>query len=114
MGHGPSPARQFADAFRRELDRQKLGVRTLARQRDPGNLERERRNLHRWLSGQHLPVLAVRRELAVELGVDPGTFEVDADDDSEAAELLAVLDPLVRLLDRRWEQLRSEREGAPT
>lgn len=103
MGHKQSPAEQFAAAFRGVLEDQKLGVRTLARRRDPQNVDRERRNLHRWLAAEHFPTLPVRRQLAVDLGVDASEFEVETDD-AEAAEFMAALMPLARAFSQIADQ----------
>ncbi len=102
MGHAQTHKERFAKAFREALDQQHLGVRTLARRRDTTStrdgIERERRNLHRWLSGKHLPSSTDRQQLAVDLGLDASAFEIPEDDDAEAASMRVLsLDELLRL-----------------
>lgn len=64
------------------MQRQGLSVRGLARRMDPENLDRARRNLHRWLDEGMTPNRASRREIAAGLGVRES--ELPEDDDEEA------------------------------
>lgn len=81
---------------------QGLSVRGLARKIDPNNVDRVRRNLHRWLDQGLSPHRASRREVAVALGLD----EHALDDDEEDAlptyhDLIEALRPLANLFSGR-------------
>ena len=59
----------FVQRVRAEMKQQNLSVRGLARRMDPENLNRARRNLHRWLDEGTVPGRASREELAAALGI---------------------------------------------
>jgi hypothetical protein len=63
------------------MDAQRLSVRGLARRIDPGNLDRARRNLHRWLDEGIVPGRISRLEVATALGIDAAELEGDEDDE---------------------------------
>lgn len=72
----------FAQRVRGHMEEQGLSVRGLARRMDPSNVERARRNLHRWLDEGIAPNRASRREIASALGVD--SESLSGADDEEA------------------------------
>lgn len=82
----------FVRRVRAEMTTQELSIRALARRMDPENLNRARRNLHRWLDEGITPSRASRAEVAVALGIPES--ELDPDDE-EADQLMA---PLVRAI----------------
>jgi transcriptional regulator with XRE-family HTH domain len=61
----------FVQRIRAEMKEQNLSIRGLARRMDPDNLNRARRNLHRWLDEGIVPGRASRDELAEALGIPP-------------------------------------------
>jgi hypothetical protein len=73
------PSTNFVRRVRKELAAQDLTIRGLARRMDPDNLNRARRNLHRWLDEGISPSMASRAEVAVALGI----AEVELSDDDE-------------------------------
>lgn len=102
----PKPAAlKFAKTVRAELKRKGWGVRTLARtmaapDRSEEAIERERRNLNRWLSGNHNPTHHHRRRVAKALALKAGALD-DDDEEEDALErdLKAVLRKHRRLQD---------------
>lgn len=83
------PRTRFATRVRSEMDAQGLSVRALARRIDPANLDRARRNLHRWLDEGMQPTRTSRVAVARALGVD--VSELEEDDDDEEGDIQAVL-----------------------
>lgn len=75
------PRTQFGETLRRELDRQQLSIRKLARIMAPANPEPMRRNLARWIGGYNQPSRVHRVMVADALGVPLETF--DSDDEEE-------------------------------
>lgn len=86
----------FVARVRAEMGRQNLSIRGLARKIDPANVDRARRNIHRWLDEGIVPHRSSRREVAVALGLD----EHSLDDDDEEADLAVVLLKSLRALVR--------------
>ena len=84
------------------MDTQRLSMRGLARRIDPGNIERARRNLIRWIHGGITPGRNSRNDVARALGIDPSELE----DDDEETDLAAVLEAF---LDRRIDALLQKR-----
>ncbi len=82
MGTTEQQSRTFASKLRGELDRQGLGVRTLAKRIDPANPERTRRSLNKWLAGEHRPSAASRLAVAEALGVPSEVFSEDDEEDA--------------------------------
>lgn len=74
----------FVQRVRAEMKQQGLSVRGLARRMDPANLNRARRNLHRWLDEGIVPGRSSREELAVALGLPVDTFAPARDMDAFA------------------------------
>lgn len=68
---------RFASRVRSEMAAQGLSVRGLARRIDPENIDRARRNLHRWFDDGMTPVPASRRKVAVALGLDEHALDGD-------------------------------------
>jgi hypothetical protein len=85
---------RFVTRVREEMAAQKLSVRGLARRMDPVNIDRARRNLHRWLDEGISPGRASRREVATALGLD--TAELD--DDEEADHVAVLMNALRRFV----------------
>lgn len=76
---------------------QKLGVRGLARRMDPQNIDRARRNLHRWLDEGIRPNRSSRREVAAALTLPEDEFDSDDDEESDPmADLLRALRRVVQ------------------
>jgi hypothetical protein len=78
------------------MDRQGLSVRGLARRMDPVNLDRARRNLHRWLDEGITPNRGSREEIATALGVSESDLPDDDEEAEIVADLLAALRRIVR------------------
>lgn len=74
---------RFGAKLQRELARQDLGIRTLARRIDQQNAENWRRNIYRWLGGVS-PEPEHRETVAVALGLDAHALDDDEDEESEA------------------------------
>lgn len=83
MTHAPTTS-LFVERVRAEMRKQDLSIRALARKMDPENLNRARRNLHRWLDEGIVPGRASREELAVALGLPVDTFAPAKDMDAFA------------------------------
>lgn len=102
MGKG-NGSNGFSSKLRTELVKQNLGVRTLARRMDPGQPERARRSLNRWLNEGIKPSPANRVAVALALGVPEDSF-ADDDDEEEDAELYAALSQLTRVIVSRVKE----------
>lgn len=88
---------RFVTRVRGEMARQSLSVRGLARKMDPANVDRARRNLHRWLDEGIAPGRASRREVAGALGIEAHELVDDDDEESDmSATLLQALRRFVR------------------
>lgn len=88
---------RFVARVRSEMLTQALSVRGLARRMDPANVDRARRNLHRWLDEGITPSRSSRAEVTAALGVE--AHELDGDEDEESdlpTALITVLSALVR------------------
>lgn len=72
----------FVRRVRAEMVAQQLSVRALARRMDPNNLDRARRNLHRWLDEGIAPSRSSRREVAEALGLEPSALDEDDEESS--------------------------------
>lgn len=75
---------------------QKLSVRGLARRMDPENVDRARRNLHRWLDEGITPGRASRSEVAAALGIK--AHELVEDDEEESDMSMHLLHALRRFV----------------
>lgn len=95
---------RFSLQVREEMGRQNLSIRGLARRIDPANVDRARRNLHRWLDEGITPSRASRAEVEVALGLESSSLADDEEEDAVAA-LMRGLRALVRETQR--EQVRS-------
>jgi transcriptional regulator with XRE-family HTH domain len=60
----------FAETVRAELSRQNLSIRGLARRMNPGDTEKARRSLYRWLNDGIEPSAKSRAAVAEALGVE--------------------------------------------
>lgn len=98
---------RFVRKVRGEIAAQELSIRALARRIDPANVDRARRNLHRWLDEGIQPSAASRVAVAHALGVP--TEEVTDDEDEEDDPAVS-LDALLRL--RIRQILREETASA--
>ena len=87
MAVSPAPPSRFASRVRAEMDAQSLSVRALARRIDPANLDRARRNLHRWLDEGMSPSRTSRVGVARALGIDPSELEDDDEESDPVADL---------------------------
>jgi transcriptional regulator with XRE-family HTH domain len=88
----------FALRVRQEMKAQGLSVRGLARKIDPENLDRVRRNLHRWLDEGILPSRSSREEVALALGISVDVLEAGHDVDGERDRIVASLLPFAQLM----------------
>lgn len=79
-----TPRSNFVRRVRAEMSAQELSVRALARRMDPANLDRARRNLHRWLDEGISPSRASRTEVAVALGIAEAEL-ADAEEEDDPA-----------------------------
>lgn len=85
---------RFVRRVRAEMAAQGLSIRGLARKIDPANIDRARRNIHRWLDEGIAPSRASRREVAVALGVTEGELASEDDPESDLfAALVSALRP---------------------
>lgn len=75
----------FVQRVRAEMKRQDISIRGLARKMDPENLNRARRNLHRWLDEGIVPGRASRDDLAAALGIPASALAPARDLDVFAA-----------------------------
>jgi hypothetical protein len=73
---------RFVRTVREEMHQQRLSVRGLARKIDPHNVDRVRRNLHRWLDEGIVPNRSSRAELAAALGLPAGSLDDEEDEPS--------------------------------
>jgi hypothetical protein len=80
---------KFVRRVREEMREQSLSVRGLARRMDPQNVDRARRNLHRWLDEGISPNRASVSDIATALGIDEGDLD-------EEDELPLALDTMLR------------------
>lgn len=71
----------FSQRVRGEMARQGVSIKGLARRIDPTNVDRVRRNLHRWLDEGILPHRSSRREVATALGLDEHALDDDEESD---------------------------------
>src|SRR5689334_238052 len=88
---------RFVQRVRSEIQRQNLTIKGLARRIDPKNVNRARRNLHRWLDEGIDPSKASRREVAVALGLAEDALDDDEESDMAAA-LVEALRPFAPVL----------------
>lgn len=95
-----TPPRSFADRVREHMKTQGLSIKGLARRMDPENVERARRNLHRWLDEGISPNRQSRREIADALGVDAPSL--DGDDDEESDPVKDLMRALERWVDDKF------------
>jgi transcriptional regulator with XRE-family HTH domain len=103
-------AEWFANELRGELKNKGWGIQTLARAMRPGDIDIARRNIYRWVNGEHFPQAKQRRQVAEALGLDSDRFEREEDDEDESlADLLFALD---RFVHDRIRKVRNEREVA--
>jgi transcriptional regulator with XRE-family HTH domain len=91
----PRPTR-FGTSLRRELDRQKLSIRGLARRLDPNRPDVARRNVARWIGGYNQPSRLNRIAVAEALGLPPEAFLED--DDEEGNPLVALMGAIRRVV----------------
>ena len=94
---------RFITRVRAEMFSQELSIRGLARRMDPQNVDRARRNLHRWLDEGIRPGRASRREVAAALGIEQAALE--GDDDEESDPVSALMNALFRVIDLRTKAL---------
>lgn len=87
---------RFVARVRVEMARQSLSVRGLARKMDPLNVDRARRNLHRWLDEGIAPGRASRAEVAGALGIEAHELTEAEDEESHQVASLT-LDEFLRL-----------------
>jgi hypothetical protein len=109
--------RTFAHKLRAELDRQDLGVRTLARKLsdDKHSLEIVRRRLNKYLRDGVVPTEATRHEIEAALGTDRDALNPDDDDDEDDEEALVrarLATAVLPLVDVLLELTRLERRKA--
>ena len=109
MAVSPAPPSRFASRVRAEMDAQSLSVRALARRIDPANLDRARRNLHRWLDEGMSPSRTSRVGVARALGIDPSELE---DDDEESDPLDALANAIKALVRVEFEDQWGRRSAA--
>ncbi len=87
---------RFVRRVRGEMAAQSLSVRGLARRMDPQNVDRARRNLHRWLDEGITPHRASIAEIATALGLEAD--ELSADDDEESDPMAALMIAIQRVV----------------
>jgi len=92
----------FGEKLRRELDRQDVSVRALARKLQPQQPEVARRNLARWIGGYNRPTTAHRDAIADALGVSREQFA--ADDEEEDDPLVALMNAVRRVVREEVER----------
>lgn len=92
----------FGEKLRAEIDRQRISIRELSRRIDPGRPEIARRNLSRWISGTR-PTKPSRVLVAHALGVEPGYFDEDDEDEDPEVEFLvsSLIQRVHRLVDEQ-------------
>lgn len=66
---------------------------------DPANVDRARRNLHRWLDEGITPGRASRLAVSMALGIE--AQELDGDDDEESDPVTDLMVALLRVIDLR-------------
>lgn len=93
---------RFVTRVRAEIAAQGLTIRGLARKIDPLNVDRARRNIHRWLDEGIAPSRASRRDVADALGIEAAELE---DDDEEADPLVALFRRLAETIEERDARL---------
>jgi hypothetical protein len=86
------------------MDTRRLSVRALARRMDPANIDRARRNLHRWLDEGITPNRTSRMDVARALGLD--VSELEESEDEEADPVSALMHALERYVDARMTAVR--------
>jgi hypothetical protein len=89
-----APESRFVRRVRAEIRAQNLSIRGLARRIDPEQLNRARRNLHRWLDEGIVPSTASRVVVAHALGIPTEELTDDEDDEDDPA---MSLDALLRI-----------------
>lgn len=87
---------KFVSRVRAEMLQQRLSVRALARRIDPINLDRARRNLHRWLDEGIAPGRNSRADVARALGIDAAELDEDDEEADPVAALVKAIKALVR------------------
>jgi transcriptional regulator with XRE-family HTH domain len=86
--HGACRMGCFSDKLRSEIARQNISIRALARRIDPDDIERGRRNIHRWLADSPVtPSPASRRAVEEALGLPVEALEDDEDEEAADMEL---------------------------
>lgn len=90
-----NPSR-FVTRVRQEMAHQALSIRGLARRMDPANVDRARRNLHRWLDEGIRPSRTSRAEVAAALGIESAALEDDDEESDLVGALMAIIRSLVR------------------
>lgn len=88
----------FVRRVREELTAQRLSIRALAKRIDPHNVERARRNLHRWLDEGIAPSVVGRAEVADALGIPVAELDGDEDDEEEDDAVAALMSALRRVV----------------
>lgn len=83
---------RFIKRVRSEMSSQKLSIRALARRMDPANIDRARRNLHRWLDEGIAPGRTSRQEVAVALAIDARELEPDDEEEDHLVAFASVRD----------------------
>lgn len=87
---------RFVRIVRAAMAEKQMSVRGLARTIDPHNVERARRNIHRWLDEGITPSRASRREVADALGLSPDSLDDDDEDDPSMREAFRLYVDLMR------------------
>lgn len=87
----------FAQKLRAELVARGMGVRTLARALDPDHIERQRRNVNKWLRGT-VPTQSSRDAVTDALGLERGSLDDDEEDDPAMRALRVHVEGLVGAL----------------
>lgn len=95
MAAATKPPQSFASRLRAEMTNQGLSIKGLARRIDPENVERARRNIHRWLDEDITPQKAKRRDVAVALGLDEHALDEDDEEADPVADLVNAVRDLV-------------------
>jgi transcriptional regulator with XRE-family HTH domain len=75
----------FAERLRREIDRQNLGVRTLARRMTdrPERVDVLRRQLSKYLRGDHQPSVETRHAIEEALGLEHDALADEEDEETD-------------------------------
>jgi transcriptional regulator with XRE-family HTH domain len=93
----------FGEKLRTELERRDMSIRQFSRMLDPSKPEQARRSLAKWIAaGPPNPSKASRRLVAEALGLEPGHF--DEDDEEEDPEMEMLVSALLNRIDRVVEE----------